>query len=273
MSTNKDIQKEHLVDYAFGLTKDAETQAIEDALNQQPELQQELDEIISSLGAYAEAESPAVPGHLKDSIKAQLTFADEAIKPHSKTIALDPSPKTSEDVGGSWKWYAVAASVALIVSLTYNVMLGDELKSAKQTIVGLQQNATEMAQQGEVLQTNYQTVAHYLDVVTHEKSHMVRMMGTDYMPNAMATVVWNEQTQEVMVDVNRMDKAPQDHQMQLWALVDGQPVDLGVFDITNDNEMLKMKSIEKADAFAVTVEQMGGSPTPHLERLAVIGNL
>jgi anti-sigma-K factor RskA len=35
--------------------------------------------------------------------------------------------------------------------------------------------------------------------------------------------------------------------------------------------MKEMKSIEYADAFAVTLEKRGGSPTPHLDDLMVMG--
>jgi anti-sigma-K factor RskA len=66
------------------------------------------------------------------------------------------------------------------------------------------------------------------------------------------------------------DKA---HQYQLWALVGGKPVDLGVFDSGADTltNIKEMKSLASADAFAVTLEPRGGSVNPTMDQMMVIG--
>jgi anti-sigma-K factor RskA len=62
------------------------------------------------------------------------------------------------------------------------------------------------------------------------------------------------------------------HQYQLWALVGGKPVSLGVFDAdTTSKDMKEMESIASADAFAVTLEKRGGSPTPTMDEMMVLG--
>ncbi|MEZ4904504.1 MAG: anti-sigma factor [Spirosomataceae bacterium] len=81
----------------------------------------------------------------------------------------------------------------------------------------------------------------------------------------------NPNTQEVQLNVLSLPTPTSDKQYQLWALVGGNPVDLGVFDV--NTAMQKMKAIPKADAFAVTLEKKGGSPTPHLEELYVMGKV
>ena len=65
-----------------------------------------------------------------------------------------------------------------------------------------------------------------------------------------------------------------EHQYQLWALVDGKPVDLGVFDMNADDDgMVRMKAIENAQAFAVTLERRGGSSVPTMEQMMVLGTI
>ena len=72
----------------------------------------------------------------------------------------------------------------------------------------------------------------------------------------------------------KMPKNDEEHQYQLWALVDGKPVDLGVFDAEDGVIGLKdMKSIGTLQTFAVTLEPRGGSINPTLEKLMVIGNI
>jgi anti-sigma-K factor RskA len=50
-------------------------------------------------------------------------------------------------------------------------------------------------------------------------------------------------------------------------------VDAGVFDMKDGSGMTKMKNIPKAEAFAVTLERKGGSTTPSLDKLYVMGKV
>jgi anti-sigma-K factor RskA len=55
-------------------------------------------------------------------------------------------------------------------------------------------------------------------------------------------------------------------------MVEGNPVDLGVFDMKEDDAgMKRMKAIEGAEAFAVTLEPRGGSKSPTMDQLMVMG--
>ncbi len=72
------------------------------------------------------------------------------------------------------------------------------------------------------------------------------------------------------MDLPKTDEA---HEYQLWALVDGRPVSLGIFGSSeNAKEAVKqMEAIEKAQAFAVTIEPRGGSVNPTMEKMVVMG--
>ena len=57
------------------------------------------------------------------------------------------------------------------------------------------------------------------------------------------------------------------------SIIDGKPVDAGVFDVGADG-LLKMKSITgNAVAYAVTIEPKGGSESPSLETMQVYGEV
>ena len=66
-----------------------------------------------------------------------------------------------------------------------------------------------------------------------------------------------------------------DKQYQLWAIVDGKPVDAGMLD-TNPATMMMhvMKPIGgQPIAFAVTLEKMGGSPGPTMSEMYLMGKV
>jgi hypothetical protein len=54
-------------------------------------------------------------------------------------------------------------------------------------------------------------------------------------------------------------------------LVDGKPLDAGV--VEDLPGICQLKTIQRAQAFAITLEKMGGSPTPTLTQMFVLGNV
>ena len=87
---------------------------------------------------------------------------------------------------------------------------------------------------------------------------VVNMVGTEKAPASSANVYWDSTSQNVYLVVKNMPKLASDKQYQLWALIDGQPKDLGLFDVQDENKLiLKMNNTQKADAFAITIETRG----------------
>ena len=94
------------------------------------------------------------------------------------------------------------------------------------------------------------------------------LKGNAKAPNTTVTVIWNKETGNVFVNNVTLPKVANNKQYQLWGLKDGKPIDLGVFDVSNTIQA--MKQIKGMQAFAITLENKGGSPTPHLEELHAI---
>lgn len=81
-------------------------------------------------------------------------------------------------------------------------------------------------------------------------------------PESKATVLWDTRTKDVYLMVNNLPQPQAGMQYQLWAIVDNQPVDAGMLNMDKGHMMVKMKNIPRAQLFAITLEQEGGSPTP-----------
>ena len=116
--------------------------------------------------------------------------------------------------------------------------------------------------------------AHHAFAAEFDFEKPVTLKGTPNHPNALATIYFDTESNEAYLMVNNMPAAPSDKQYQLWAIIDGKPVDAGVFNSSGDTSRLqKMGRFENAQAFAVTVERVGGSPTPSMETMVVIGSI
>ena len=56
--------------------------------------------------------------------------------------------------------------------------------------------------------------------------------------------------------------------------VDGAPVDIGMLDSEFQGRVLTMKHTKAGSvAFAITLEKTGGSPTPNMEEMYVMGRV
>jgi anti-sigma-K factor RskA len=99
------------------------------------------------------------------------------------------------------------------------------------------------------------------------------MSGTPAHPGMEAKVYWNKQTKQAMVAIDTLPMNPQGMQYELWAINDkGTPVAEGVFD-AGTKDMLLMKQVDNATAFAVTLEKQGGVDSPTMSQMYVMGKV
>ncbi len=102
----------------------------------------------------------------------------------------------------------------------------------------------------------------------------VVLNGTPHAPDALAKIYWMKNTGEVYVDPTNLPGVPEGKQYQLWAIVDGKPVDAGMISTEKGiYHIQKMKSFGQAQAFAITLEKAGGSPTPTMDQMFVIAKI
>lgn len=91
---------------------------------------------------------------------------------------------------------------------------------------------------------------------------------TDTAIKRAATIFWNNKTGKVYANVTKLPTLSSNQQYQLWAIKAGKPVDLGVITDTTTS-LTSQKDIDKAEAFAITVEKTGGNATPTMEKMVV----
>ncbi len=85
-------------------------------------------------------------------------------------------------------------------------------------------------------------------------------------------VYWNKASKEVFIEIKNLPVPEAGKQYQLWAIVNGKPVDAGMITLTQgDSSLHKMKNFDAVQAFAITLEKEGGSPSPTLTEMYVMG--
>jgi len=91
----------------------------------------------------------------------------------------------------------------------------------------------------------------------------------------LAAVFWNKKTNEVYLMPASMTALPADKQYELWAIIDGTPVNAGVLENCGKGELCKMLNISKTpQVFAITIENKGSiKATPNLPGMVVAGEV
>ncbi|WP_017258249.1 anti-sigma factor [Pedobacter arcticus] len=264
--------------YVLGDLNAEEKAAVEAMSKLHPEVKAELEEIEKVMMDVSLNLAIEPSLKVKENFFSQLTFSDEeqVVEPVIKSVVTEAKVVPLSKVANFYKYSFAACLALLVVSIVAIVNLSSSLKNSRKQIAQLQSSNQTFANQVNYLDKKVYSTNQSIKVLTNPDFKMVNLKGTDNSPSSNIMVAFNSKEQKVMLDFTnmKMPKNDEQHQYQLWALVDGKPVDLGVFDMEEGEIGLKdMKSIGTAQTFAVTLEPRGGSVSPTLEKLMVIGNI
>jgi anti-sigma-K factor RskA len=248
--------------YVHGQLSAEERAEVEKNLVRYPELKQELaaieethEELLQRLAIQPKA---ALREAILDKIDGQQSINATALDSRSDF---------------KWRWVAAAAITVAVVASYFAFDYRGKWKNSQQAL-------SELIAQNQQVAQDYNTVNERLDrlevdvnIINDPAFRRVVMKGTEQAPSALAAVYWNETTKEVYLSIREMKELSSEKQYQLWAIIDGKPVDAGVFDLSK-GRLLRMKDVRPgATTFAVTVEPKGGKTTPSLETMQVAGNV
>ncbi len=176
---------------------------------------------------------------------------------------------------GFVKYVAAASLILLAGSVLLNLYLLDQYKKSIAQYKELTATQTQVASSNQVLQAKLTSYENALSLMKNPLMAIVKLPGmpNSPAPSSMATVYWNTESKDVYLLINQLPKPVSDKQYQLWAIVDGKPVDAGTFDLGEGLSFVKLKTIPRAEAFAITLEKRGGSETPTMDAMYVMGRV
>ena len=252
--------------YVLDLANESEKAEFEQLCSQYPELVAARRNIEQRLEVHAREEAVAPPPEVKVKVLEAIGNLNSrpgtAINP-PKIVNIENSQRPVRSSG--LLRFVAAASVILLIGMAYlYYKTTNEIKDLSST--------------NDRLKESLNTKDSILNRITEEEkivkdpnTTVVNMVGTQVAPRSSANIYWDSTSANVFLVVKNMPKLPSDQQYQLWALIDGKPKDLGVFDATDEKVILKMKNTQKAQAFAITIEKKGGAPSPTLQKMQSMG--
>ena len=225
-----------------------------------------FEEAQQTLENLATAQAVAPPEDLKDKIwlkiqKEQLPdeLPIEPTEIASKTAISIPAKKTAIEGNGPWKVLGIAASLLLLFSVGANLFWMNNRQKIEAEIAALKSE-----KQNQQIALN--KIQQKLDLFANPNLQLVNLKGVEKHPDTKATVFWDKNSKD------NLPQVPTGTQYQLWAIVAGKPVSAGMYTAEKDSK-IALSHIVKAQAFAITLEKEGGSNTPTMENMFVMGEV
>ncbi|MBD1394135.1 anti-sigma factor [Mucilaginibacter glaciei] len=263
--------------YVLGDISPEERLQVEEMAANHSEVKAEIGEIELSMEAFAETHAVETSELVKTKILNSLlvnlgddkTFtkprkhnSEEVFEDEVDNVIALPARRSN------FYKYAFAACLTLLLISVYGIVnLYSKLQESSTQLTAMQLDKQKIANQVNVMDDE-------LDIYRDTSYKVLKLKGVAKSPQSAMTLAWSPVTKKVVLDMHSVKLPAHDkqHQYQLWALVGGKPVDMGVFDLNTDTASVKqMKSIAMADAFAVTLEPAGGSAGPTLDQMVVMG--
>lgn len=264
--------------YVHGLASPEEIREVEAMAEQHPEIQQEIEAIRKTLEAYTGLHGVQPPAGLKDKIMQRLEGVPKGgakVRPNKENTSSQPhgyelGPQGETSIASIATWILglalLGACVAVFLFWQQAERATEQVKAA-QTQLEQHQKDCE-AEKAKANKINEQFIA-----IRHWDTKPVQMKGTELGGDAFAVVYWNNVKKLALLDVVKLPEPAVDKQYQLWAIVGGKPTDMGVFELAAAAGLQEVPFINNPQAFAVTLEPKGGSQTPTLDQMYVVGNV
>ncbi|CAK9253497.1 unnamed protein product [Sphagnum jensenii] len=258
-------QSEIAEEYISLWLSEAERREVEYACIRYPEIQSELNAIEAAINGYARSHARTPDPALRGKILAKLDLVEA---PEPKVIQMNPS------AAPSYRWLAAASVALFLISSGVNLYLYNQYQSVTGQIAELQSKNSVLADNNTHLTKQVTTISDDLTAVSSASNVRVELEGLPLSPAARALIFWDKERKATYINTSELPPLAQEKQYQLWAIVDGKPVDLGVLPTDKQQTaLLKVKDVSAPQAFAITIEPKGGSVNPTMDQMIVLGKL
>lgn len=250
--------------YVLERLEPAQMREVEANALQHPEIRTEIDQIEQTLEAFSVTAAPDVNSEILDRLLTETANRKNPV-PSSKTIRKAPA------ISSSFAWIPWLLAVVAIAGLLYAYsQLGNRTEELQGVQHQLELLQADCDQNQEVIRNTQQQ----LNALTSPATISVTLAGTDNAPNKQAVVYYNQTTSKTLFKAINLPPPPSGKQYQLWAIDAQGPKDLGVLALDlNGDVILDINYLPAVVAFAVTLEDEGGKPSPDLSTLQVYGDV
>jgi anti-sigma-K factor RskA len=275
--------------YVLGLATPEDAKEIERFAAEFPEFQDEINRVQDTLGKLATSAAINPPAGLKEKIMSEIDriATGQPEKPRAKPAETPRKPDQNRpdatnngsnrgNSGGSGFPFGWLLAGLMTLGAGWLFKMNNDMRTVTATektradeavakFDALEKDCTAAQKRTELINKQ---IAFARDPATRS----VAMKGLDKSPASSATVLYNNNTKETYLDLRNLPAPVAGKQYQLWAIRGEEKISMGAFDLPKGkDEFVPVSFVENPDAFAVTLENAGGSPVPTLEEMYLLG--
>lgn len=270
MDTKAYIESGVIESYVLGLATAEEAAELELLCTQHADVKKAVDDFAVLMEAQAFDNATPAPPMVKE--KVMLALADEFEKENVVVPVIPVATKDEEysiaPAKSTWRYLAAASIILLVASTALNFYFYNSYKDSNEKYVALLQERNSLQASNDAYRTNMTII---------EDTNVLKIDLKTVKPDQynLAAVFWNKKTNDVYMMSSNMAALPADKQYELWAIIDGTPVNIGALNDCGKDALCKMSSISKTPAvFAITIEEKGTlKATPNLPGMVVAGEV
>lgn len=265
--------------YVLGIADEQETAELEQLAKTHAEIKSAISHFEAEMERHALNNAIQPPAFVKDNVWKALEqewvedLPAEIATPDEITNAQQEAAPVivMEQKAAKWKYIAAASVILFIASAFLNYKWYTSYRETDTKYQALLMEKNSLQAGNELYKARLDETLQSMALLQNKDLLAVKLLAVAGKEGNEATAYWNKNTGDLFLYEFGMSAVPEGKQYQLWALVDGKPVDAGVFG--GCNGLCKMKNIPRAQAFAITLEKAGGSPEPTLADMFVLGNI
>jgi len=257
MDKKKIIEDGLLELYLLGELSQEEQLAVEDALQKDSSLQEIYDEMEEDFQRMAFENAVEPPSSVKASLKQALeSSAKEPVVRKLETENLESRR--------SYFPIAAAASLAVLFALS-SFWLYSRWQTSEGSLIELQERTSDLQNRLNDLEKNYQETDKKYRKINDPNVTPLLLVGNKTSLGSQAVAYVNHKTKEVVVNPQGLQNLDSDKTYQMWADVEGEMIDMGL--LSNKEDLIALKYIDKAESFNITIEPAGGNDHATVENL------
>jgi anti-sigma-K factor RskA len=252
--------------YIFGVTTEEENREVHEMALQHAEVRAEILSIEKAIIDLSYSVSPQLSPEVYHRIRRELIDKHGA---EEGVVQLQPRRTSAASYIG---W---AAAVVLLFGLGVQYYMYDQ-EVEKGAATTKERDKYEQLFASTSKDNEQKEKA--LRVIRAKNSAIVNLAGQQVAPDSYAKVYMNDADNEVYVDVAGLPEAPEGKVYQVWALMLDPltPTSIGVLDqnkVADGKGIIQVDNFEGVQAFGITLEPAGGSPSPTMEQLYTLGQV
>lgn len=247
--------------FVFGVLPEDEMKQVAEDVQAHTALQEEVLRIEKSVLQLSSSVSKGVkPSH----------FVDLYISLKDKEKEKNVPAKTNWTLVSSWAAVFLAV-VGLVWAFQQNNTLSSQLATTENEKQNIENKLVET-------QLDLQTQEEILAFIRNNPVQVIDLPANEaVIQSAFAKVYYDASSQVAYMDLQGLPDPPEGMVYQVWSLLMQPltPTSIGVIDefSTNENKLFQLKGIPTSEAFGITLEPSGGSETPTLSNLYVLGTV